>query len=322
MVRRPPATARADERPDPVGVDRVERVARQEAQLEVGGHQPALDVVAAEPEGHLGQVVRAEAEEVRALREVGGDERGARRLDHRADRHLQSSARRDGDGLDERELDPRPGEGQLGARDRERDHDLDDRSATLLEALDGGLQERAHLHLVEAGAHHAEADAARAEHRVHLAPRRAAAYRARSSALSPSVASFTLELLGRREELVQRGVEQPHRDRQAVHRLEDLEEVGALGDAELLERVVPPRRSDARIMRRTIGRRSSARNMCSVRHSPIPSAPSRRAVAASGPVSAFARTARCPFRIASAHARIVVELLRCLGCGDGDLRRA
>ena len=57
----------------------------------------------------------------------------------------------------------------------------------------------------------------------------------------------------------------------------------------------------ARIMRRTTGRRSSPRNMCSVRHRPMPSAPSERALAASSPVSALARTARWPLRMSSAH---------------------
>ena len=60
---------------------------------------------------------------------------------------------------------------------------------------------------------------------------------------------------------------------------------------------------DARIILRTTGRRSGARNMCSVRHSPMPSAPRRRALAASSPVSALARTPSLPLRIASAQPR-------------------
>ncbi len=60
--------------------------------------------------------------------------------------------------------------------------------------------------------------------------------------------------------------------------------------------------SSARIMRRTMGSRSSARNMCSVRHRPMPSAPMRRPLAASGPLSALARTWRWPSRMSSAHA--------------------
>ena len=44
------------------------------------------------------------------------------------------------------------------------------------------------------------------------------------------------------------------------------------------------------IIWRTIGSRSSAMNMCSVRQSPMPSAPNSRALAASSGVSALART--------------------------------
>ena len=46
------------------------------------------------------------------------------------------------------------------------------------------------------------------------------------------------ELTGVGEELVQRWVEEAHRHREPVHRLEDLDEVGTLGDSELLERGV------------------------------------------------------------------------------------
>ncbi len=63
----------------------------------------------------------------------------------------------------------------------------------------------------------------------------------------------------------------------------------------------------AKIMRRTIGSRSSPRNMCSVRHRPIPSAPNWRALAASGPLSALARTASLPLRMASAQLRMTAN---------------
>ena len=61
----------------------------------------------------------------------------------------------------------------------------------------------------------------------------------------------------------------------------------------------------AKIMRRTTGKRSGAKNMCSVRHNPIPSAPYSRAFVASSSVSAFARTASLPLRISSAHFKMV-----------------
>ena len=54
--------------------------------------------------------------------------------------------------------------------------------------------------------------------------------------------------------------------------------------------------SAAMIISRTTGSRSAAKNMCSVRTSPMPSAPNARARSASAGVSAFARTPRPPFR--------------------------
>ena len=51
-----------------------------------------------------------------------------------------------------------------------------------------------------------------------------------------------------------------------------------------------PSSSSAMIIARIFGWRSSAMNMCSVRHRPMPSAPSSRALTASSGVSAFART--------------------------------
>src|SRR5664280_2117466 len=58
----------------------------------------------------------------------------------------------------------------------------------------------------------------------------------------------------------------------------------------------------ARIIFCTTGSRSTAMNMCSVRHSPMPSAPNSRALAASSGVSPLARTPRR--RKLSAHSRM------------------
>ena len=51
-----------------------------------------------------------------------------------------------------------------------------------------------------------------------------------------------------------------------------------------------PASSSARIISRTAAIRASSKNMCSVRHRPMPSAPKPRAVLASSGVSALART--------------------------------
>ena len=61
----------------------------------------------------------------------------------------------------------------------------------------------------------------------------------------------------------------------------------------------------ARIIARTSGRRSGLRNMCSVRHNPIPIAPADLAVRASSAVSAFALTTNEPAAISSAQPNTV-----------------
>ena len=94
-----------------------------------------------------------------------------------------------------------------------------------------------------------------------------------------------------RQELVQRRVEQPDRDRQARHRLEDALEVGLLHRQQPVERAAPalprrrpgssPARPAAARRRRTCARCGRGRS---------PRAPNSRARAASSGVSAFART--------------------------------
>ena len=73
--------------------------------------------------------------------------------------------------------------------------------------------------------------------------------------------------------------------------------------------------SPARIISCTTGRRSGAMNMCSVRQSPIPSAPNSRAFAASSGVSAFARTRMR--RRSSAQSRIVPKFSSIAGGTSG-----
>ena len=106
------------------------------------------------------------------------------------------------------------------------------------------------------------------------------------SASTRSRVALVGDLLERRQELVQRRVEQPDRHGQARHRLEDAlrsRTAASAGAARAPRRA--PRRSTARIISRTIGSRSSAMNMCSVRQRPMPSAPFARARSASTGVS-------------------------------------
>ena len=177
-----PLRPEAHQLPDAVEVDHLEGVARQQAELQVGVHHAALDVVTGEAEGHLRQVVGPEGEEVRHLGDLGGAQRGPGRLDHRPDGHVELAALgRAGPGrplggarcrlpvdLGHRVLDPAPGQRQLGPGHRQRDHDLDDWVPAVDHALPGRLHERAHLHGVEPGLDHPEPHAARPEHGVRL----------------------------------------------------------------------------------------------------------------------------------------------------------
>ena len=75
------------------------------------------------------------------------------------------------------------------------------------------------------------------EHRVGLLPRQRGLVEAALLGVEPDGGLLDRQLLGRGQELVQRRVEQAHRDGQAVHGLEDGHEVLVLDQAQLLEGV-------------------------------------------------------------------------------------
>ena len=132
----------------------------------------------------------------------------------------------------------------------------------------GGTDDRPHLHLVDLREEEPEPAAARPEHRVRLL-----------EGTDPPCHLRRLGLLERRQELVQRRIEEPDRHGQPGHGLEDALEVLLLEGEELRERRARSSSPEAMIIARTSGRRSSAMNMCSVRQSPIPWAPNSRALA-------------------------------------------
>ena len=117
----------------------------------------------------------------------------------------------------------------------QRDHDLGADVDVLLSQRDRRFQNGAHLHLDDLRIEHAEPNAAQPEHRILLAH----AFDGAQQRL------FGLELLlgrllqphGRHldqllvvvgQELVERRVDQPDDDRQAMHLLEDADEIRAL----------------------------------------------------------------------------------------------
>ena len=218
-------------------VDRLERVALEQALLEVRRHHPALDVVTAEPERHLREVVGAEREEVGLFGDLVGADRRPRRLDHRADDHvrllLQTLA-----GAFDLLLDPGAGEVQFFTGDGQRDHHLDDRVLAALAQVGGRLHQGAHLHPVELRLDDAEADAAGADHRVVLGPRLGGGEQLLLVVVETGRRLLDVQLLDRGQELVQRRVEQADRHGQPVHRLEHFLEVGALGVEQPGERLV------------------------------------------------------------------------------------
>ena len=77
-----------DQLTDARRVERLERVDHQDFLRQVVG-QEGIDVVAAEAERHLREVVGAEAEEVRLLGDFVGRQRRTRNFDHRADQDIE-----------------------------------------------------------------------------------------------------------------------------------------------------------------------------------------------------------------------------------------
>ena len=226
-LRLPPALDRDPHQvADAFVVEHLERVALEHAVLEVEGEELALGVVARHAERRLREVVRAEGEEVGDLGDLVRAERGARQLDHRPAEVLEPRRL-----LLHHALGELAQPAQLLAEADERMHDLDERrlAGALLHRL-RRARDRPHLHLVDLRPLDADPAAAGAEHRVRLGER-----------LDPLAHARVARLLERRQELVQRRVEQPDRHRQAGHRLEDGLEVGLLERQEPVERVATPR---------------------------------------------------------------------------------
>ena len=133
-------------------------------------------------------------------------------------------------------VDPRLDQIELGLGRDQRHHHLEpDRLAGALLGLDRGLEDRARLHLGDLGIGDREPAAAEAEHRIEL--RQFAGTVGQPARIGVHRARDFLDLgLGVRQEFVQRRIEQPDRDRQALHDLEQLDEIRALHRQQLRQR--------------------------------------------------------------------------------------
>ena len=156
-----------------------------------------------------------------------------------------------------------------------------------------GARDRAHLHLVDLRPLDAEPAAARAEHRVRLGER-----------LDPAAHPLVRRLLERREELVQRRIEEADGDRQPAIASKIPSKSACWNGSSRSSAARRPASSEARIISCTTGSRSSPKNMCSVRQRPMPS---RAELARLRRVRPRCRRSRAPSarRTSSAQPRIV-----------------
>ena len=225
-----------DEPADARLVDRLERRPVDDLALQVDRHELRLDVVAAEPERGLRQIVCAKREEIRMSCDQICNKTRARQLDHGPDRVVldlvQPLLVADPDHELAHDL-------QLVLVVDERDHDL--RVRRLVHRL-RRPHDRPDLHLVDLGVHDPEPAPARAEHRVLLRDPLGRLQQLLElvqvvRALDPRALNLRRELRQVGQELVQRRVEQPDRHRQSLHRLEQTLEVLLLQRQQQRERV-------------------------------------------------------------------------------------
>jgi hypothetical protein len=139
------------------------------------------------------------------------------------------------------------------------DHDLEvRRPAGALAHGHGGPEDGARLHLVDLGMEQDEPHAPRAEHRVALLERAHALELVLELAQLRRFAQARLgdplhELVAIGQELVQRGVQQPDRDRKPRHRLEEPSKSACWGGSSSSSAARRPASSSAMTMRCILG---------------------------------------------------------------------
>ena len=230
--------------PHPFSVERGEGVIRQDPLMLVFDEEAPLGVVPGDPEGHLGEIVSPEGEELRDLGDLVGGEGGPGDLDHRPEFIS--------------DLDPlflhhplghlfqrHPLLPQFVDMADQGDHHLGEDLNPFLRYLTGSLKDRSDLHLHHLGHVDPQADPSEPQHRIGLAE---ALHpfehlllfldlfkqlvdlleRARPPQVELEVGQLLDQLLIAREELMERRVDQSDDHGQAVHHPEELLEVPPL----------------------------------------------------------------------------------------------
>ena len=225
-----------------VHIDRGERVLLEHLGAQVLGEEAVLGIVAADAQGGLGEVVGAEAEEVGHLGDPVGDEGGTRQLDHGADLDVDPTSGAV-ELLGQAVLDDLALGGKLHRGEDQRNHDVQvHRLALTLQDGQGGADDGTGLHVGNLRVEHGQAHTTGTEHRILLVQLLHLGQQATFLVGVHRIGRGEFHLLHleglldeARQELVQRWVEQPHGDRQSLHRREDALEVLLLHRQDLVD---------------------------------------------------------------------------------------
>ena len=196
--------------------------------IEEGSH-----VVAADAESGLGEIVGAEAEELRGLGDFIRSDRATRDFDHGADEVVKFDFLLGhhslGDAVDNFNL-----EVEFFLEADERDHDLWLHFDLLLGDVCGGFEDRAGLHLGDLRVGDTEAATTMTQHRIRFME---AVYTLHDGFdfHADAASEVHLLLLGVGQEFMKRRIEEADGGREAFQRLENAGEVGALEWQELSE---------------------------------------------------------------------------------------
>ena len=240
--------------PDSLHVERRERVVGKHLLAHVVEQESGFRIIARDPEDCLGQVVRAEGEELGREGDLARGECGPGDFDHRPhlEGHLDLLLLHHGLRL---RLDECPLGGEFVQVGYERDHHLHACIDPVVHAPRRRLEECAGLHPRELGQEHREADSAGSEHRVRLeqvlGPGEEVLFRAdllegvvdlpqggQVLELDLELREFPQQLLMVGKELVERRIEEADHHGQPVHLPEEALEVGPLEGEEPLERLL------------------------------------------------------------------------------------